>query len=192
MKSIFLFSVLFMATGCLAMIQGCAEMKTDLKRLRDAVISRPAEEGKRQVPSKGVEEKKPGTPLQAPREEKGAVRRKAGAVFAHRVKYPGETLSIIAKWYTDDLENWKTLVETNPRLNPKRIVLGETIWIPERLLKTREPMPRAFLDDFLPKPHDAGPQEKIPPENHTDTGEEPPSRDDEEPELFGPKAYRRE
>ncbi|HBN26306.1 MAG TPA: hypothetical protein DD405_02425 [Desulfobacteraceae bacterium] len=33
------------------------------------------------------------------------------AHFIHSVKWPGETIKIIAKWYTGDITNWKSIAE---------------------------------------------------------------------------------
>ena len=65
--------------------------------------------------------------------------------FVHKVKWPGESLSIIAKWYTGDSKNWKALAKTNPDLNPNLIRIGDNIEIPQGLLKKDEPMPRYFM-----------------------------------------------
>lgn len=60
----------------------------------------------------------------------------------HTVKYPGETLGSIAKWYTDDTSNWELILDANPGLDPRRIRLGDEIAIPEELVRRREEMPR--------------------------------------------------
>lgn len=65
--------------------------------------------------------------------------------FLHTVRWSGETLSIIAKWYTGNPENWEALTKANPGLKPNRIFIGNKILIPADLLKTREPMPKGFL-----------------------------------------------
>lgn len=88
--------------------------------------------------------------------------------YTHTVKHGGETISIIAAWFTGDLDNWKVLAEVMTRNNPnadiKRIYVGNKILIPENLLKTRETMPKEFVDSFYKK-----------------------SKPEEEPKLFGPK-----
>lgn len=71
--------------------------------------------------------------------------------FIHTVKWRGESLSIVAAWYTDDLENWKVLAQFNPHLDPNLIFKGNKIVIPVYLLKTREPMPQDFPDKFVPR-----------------------------------------
>ena len=71
--------------------------------------------------------------------------------FVHTVKWTRETLSIIAKWYTGEFENWKALVDANPKLKPNRIFIGSKILIPEDFLKTQESMPEEFLAKFTSK-----------------------------------------
>lgn len=65
--------------------------------------------------------------------------------FVHTVKWPGETLSLVAKWYTGDYANWRRVAKANPALNPHRIFVGNRIVIPEDILKTRTPMPRKLV-----------------------------------------------
>lgn len=100
--------------------------------------------------------------------------------YTHTVKWSGETVSIIAAWYTGDLENWKILGEVilkhNPNADIKRIFTGNKILIPETLLKTRDPMPKDFVDSFYKKSK----PEKTP-------SKPAPSETEEEPKLFGPK-----
>ncbi len=54
--------------------------------------------------------------------------------FLHTVRWSGETLSIIAKWYTGNPENWEALTKANPGLKPNRIFVGDKILIPADLL----------------------------------------------------------
>ena len=99
--------------------------------------------------------------------------------YVHRVKWDGETLSIISGWYTGDIENWRALAKANPKLNPSRIYVGDKIRIPETLMKTRKRMPLEYLEGFLPKPKkvETPPPEPLP----------PPEEAEEVPELFGPR-----
>jgi LysM repeat protein len=75
--------------------------------------------------------------------------------LVHTVKWPGETLALIAKWYTGGTENWRAIAKANPRLDPRRIRLGSQIQIPSELLKNREPMPREFVTGGGAKPKKA-------------------------------------
>jgi hypothetical protein len=62
--------------------------------------------------------------------------------FEHTVRWRGESLSLIAQWYTGRFENWKALAQTNPNLNPNRIMVGNLIYIPREMMNTKEPLPR--------------------------------------------------
>jgi hypothetical protein len=90
--------------------------------------------------------------------------------FRHTVKWSGETLSIIALWYTGDQSNWKTIAQANPDLNPNRILGGHEILIPERLMKTHDPLSKEYVDRFYAR-----------------AKKEKPKAQEEEPKLFGPK-----
>ena len=68
--------------------------------------------------------------------------------YVHQVKWEGETLSIVAKWYTGSMNNWKTIAKANPALDPNRMVIGNDIRIPDSLLITRKPLPKSFLAGF--------------------------------------------
>ncbi len=94
--------------------------------------------------------------------------------FVHTVKYPGETLSIISKWYTGDVNNWRILENNNPHIAYNKMVAGDRIFIPENLLKTREPLTKGFIDSFYKEKRPVSKTE-TPPENH------------EEFDLIGPK-----
>lgn len=65
--------------------------------------------------------------------------------YYHTVKYPGETLSIIAGWYTGSVNNWRLLLDHNPGLDPRRIRLGQEIAIPEDFMVKRDPLPRTAV-----------------------------------------------
>ena len=65
-----------------------------------------------------------------------------GDYYKHTVRWPGESLSLIASWYTGSSENWRKLAKTNPRLNPNRIKGGDVVLIPPAMLKTRVPLPQ--------------------------------------------------
>ena len=105
---------------------------------------------------------------------------KPAPYFLHTVKWRGESLSIIARWYTGDTRNWKILKEYNPDTNPNRMSEGNKIRIPEYLMKTKAPMPKEYVDSSSSK---AAKNERGRPA--TPPG---PSKDnDEEPKLFGPK-----
>ena len=102
--------------------------------------------------------------------------------FIHQVKWPNESLSIIAKWYTGSIMNWKLLADANPEMEPTMIHKGDRIRIPIDMLKTREPMPEEFVDKVVEslkkKTSGEGTQEE--------------KQEEEEPALFGPKGAQEE
>lgn len=68
--------------------------------------------------------------------------------FVHIVTWPGESLSVISKWYTGRIANWRPIADANPQLDPNRIFIGDTVVIPEELLITRTDMPEEFMTRF--------------------------------------------
>ena len=56
--------------------------------------------------------------------------------FVHTVQWPGENLSLIAKWYTGSSSNWKELANVNSKLNPDSIRIGEKIFVHKSLDKS--------------------------------------------------------
>jgi hypothetical protein len=64
----------------------------------------------------------------------------------HTVMYSGETLSIIARWYTGQSGNWEVLLDHNGDLDPRRLQIGDLVKIPQELLIRDESMPKAFVD----------------------------------------------
>ena len=64
--------------------------------------------------------------------------------FFHTVKYRGETLYMIAKWYTGDGNNWKKLMNSNPNLNTI-LPFGEQIHIPDSMLINKTAMPKEYI-----------------------------------------------
>lgn len=130
--------------------------------------------------------------------------------YVHTVKQPGESLSIIAKWFTGDLKNWETLAKHNPAINPNRIFFGDKIRIPRHLMIRHDPMTLEFIEESQPKSRQrvspAAPPKKTgekllkeKPEKAVEVEEEEPQpavvqpepEPEEEPFLFGPKGYPR-
>ncbi len=70
--------------------------------------------------------------------------------YEHKICWQGETLSLVSKWYTGKHNNWKKLVNHNPEIKPNRIKIGQKVYIPNYLLKTRDPLPRKFAAKGLP------------------------------------------
>lgn len=98
----------------------------------------------------------------------------------HYVQWEGETLSIIARWYTGALKNWKALEMANPEINPHILHLNTKIRIPQALIKNQNPMPKEFIDQFYQK--EKPPVPKVP----------EPVEDDDDIQLFGPRTFQPE
>ncbi len=108
--------------------------------------------------------------------------------LVHTVRWPGETLSIIAKWYTGDGKNWEILVKINPKINPLKVAADNKIVIPGNLLKTRIPLPEKYVAQFFIKSKKKKKSKSIrskPARSLPAKDEE--NEEDEEFELFGPK-----
>ena len=104
---------------CLAILlifSGCAQMKTFFKSDSNSAKAKPAK-------SKAENQ----------------------SYYVHKVRWEGETLSLIAKWYTGSQKNWKVLAKDNPWLEPNDLSIGHKIFIPRNMLKTKKPMPRDFV-----------------------------------------------
>ncbi len=119
----------------------------------------------------------------------------------HQIRWPGETLSIIAKWYTGDYRNWPALVEATPWLVNSRVVVGDKVLIPVRLVTNRSPLPKTFLARYQRQEPSSrqskGPESvvesiaDIEPEVVLMTPEVEPeiTEEDYHPVPFGPKSY---
>lgn len=97
-------------------------------------------------------------------------------MWVHKVRHRRETFFSIAGWYTGSGKNWPRLAEANPDIDPKCIHIGDTILIPEDLIKTHRPMPAG-------RPNPKRKHRKI--ENPQQPSIHPPA-EDEEVTLFGP------
>lgn len=112
--------------------------------------------------------------------------------YLHKVRWPEETLSHIASWYTGTINNWKAIAKVNPGLDPKKINVGDTISIPEDLLSSRKPMPRSFVRASVQEkgvPLSSSKKESTPlesPKLFEPIESEPSSIETDSAELFGP------
>jgi hypothetical protein len=97
-------------------------------------------------------------------------------MYAHKVRHRRETLFSIALWYTGLGANWPRLIAANPDIDPRRIHIGDTVLVPEKLMKTHHPMPPGF-------PHSGHKRRKTEKVHRQQTA--PPAKNDAPP-LFGP------
>jgi len=99
--------------------------------------------------------------------------------FIHKVRYEGETLSIIARWYIGNYKSWKSLAHYNPELNPSNIHVGDKVWIPRNKMKTFKRMPKSFLKKYTRQKKEPIIKKHKPPNNKPI-------------ELYGPKEHEEE
>jgi hypothetical protein len=70
--------------------------------------------------------------------------------YTHKIKWAGENVARISRWYTDSESNYLQIIQANPTIDPKRIQIGDSILIPEDIMKTHEPMPQDHLRSVIP------------------------------------------
>jgi hypothetical protein len=110
--------------------------------------------------------------------------------YVHTVKYPGETLRIISKWYTEDENNWEAIAKANPYMDYEKMPDGARVFIPENLLKTTAPLSEGFISDSIQK---SIPVEEIKPVVKEEEKRppvlkpKPPTKKAEDFDLIGPK-----
>ncbi len=103
--------------------------------------------------------------------------------YVHTVNIPDENISIIAKWYTDKQKNWLVLTKCNPTIKPNRIFLGDKIKIPRSILTRQTPL----TVEFVKQSQSELQRKKKISQSKTKTPVQPVAEED--PLLFGPKAY---
>ena len=61
----------------------------------------------------------------------------------HRVSYAGETPGLIVAWYTGDRSLWSVIKdkELNVEIEETKLQIGDSLFIPEEYLITKEPLP---------------------------------------------------
>ena len=86
---------------------------------------------------------------------------------------------MIAGWYTGNAANWEVIARANPKINPNRLKAGNEIFIPSKLLKTRQPISKlqSAPTAETPKPKPTADEKKITPV------------EEEEVKIFGPKQF---
>jgi hypothetical protein len=103
--------------------------------------------------------------------------------FIHTVEYSGETLRIISKWYTGDVNNWEALANANPSIDYEKLMKGSRIFIPENLLKRSKPLTEDYINSYLQKSRSRVKEE----EKKTVSKPESRPKKDEDFDLIGPK-----
>ena len=68
--------------------------------------------------------------------------------LVHYVTYPGETLLMISRWYTFDTTSSGTIARINHLKNASSLALGDTVIIPNYLLKNKNRLSEKAVDVF--------------------------------------------
>jgi hypothetical protein len=102
--------------------------------------------------------------------------------FAHTVTQSGEKFSTIVRWYTGNAENRKAIAKANPDIDPEFLLVGDEIYIPSALLKTRKSMVARSNQISAAK------AAKQTPATETSTAT-PPAAKPKKIQLFGPKQF---
>jgi len=72
-------------------------------------------------------------------EVKTITKMKSNILFTHTIK-KGQTLGLLANWYTGNVNNWKKISEANPTIIPDKMQIGVPVIIPTNLLKNTTPL----------------------------------------------------
>ncbi len=94
--------------------------------------------------------------------------------YVHQVRWPKESLTLIAQWYTGSRANWKKLARATPNLRQNRLYQGFVVFIPLDLLQIETPMPKQYV------------QQQSPPADSAPAG--PPGKDPL-PQPYGPRPF---
>jgi hypothetical protein len=114
--------------------------------------------------------------------------RQKKAPVVHHVQYPEETLSIIAEWYTGNVINLESLENANPNINPDHLFPGNDIFVPEHLVKTREPMPEEFVSkSYHRSKNNKAAEKSVKVPVRKEPAPLPETEGEDEFEIFGPK-----
>jgi len=66
--------------------------------------------------------------------------------YRHKVRFKGESIGILAEWYTGDVTNWRRVVEINKNIDPQKIEIGDVILIPRDIIIRKEPLTEEFCN----------------------------------------------
>lgn len=72
-------------------------------------------------------------------EVKTVTKAKSNVLFRHIIR-KGQTLGLLAQWYTGSVNNWKKISKVNPTITPNIMPVGSIIVIPTNLLKNTTPL----------------------------------------------------
>lgn len=105
--------------------------------------------------------------------------------YLHEVRWPEETLGVIARWYTGHSRHARTLERITPNLRANDLRPGDTVFIPLELARRSDPLPRHYARRFgkpaQPPPAGQPPRSAPAPAGLPD--------DDGPPSPYGPRTF---
>lgn len=129
------------------------------------------------APPAPVERAQPAAPSQAsPSKNLPIAHYRGRRFYVHQVRWPNESLALIAQWYTGRRGNWKALSRATPNLRHNRIHPGDVVFIPLDLLQIETPMPQQYV------------QPRRSPAVKPDPGV-PAPENEVQPQPYGPRPY---
>jgi hypothetical protein len=144
-KCIFNFRVFLIGLIVLSVVCGCSTLD---RKLEDSTLTRKMWDWQKALNKKLSSDTKESSSSES--RSTTTNQEASQTYFEHQIRWPGESLSLISKWYTGKYKNWTKLVAHNPQIDPKRIRIGQRILIPEDMLTTRDPLPQKVAAKFLP------------------------------------------
>lgn len=100
-------------------------------------------------PTIEVEETSTVVPTPSPEENIAEITPRGDLV--HYVTFPGETISIIARWYTNDRDNAPKIARLNQLKNANVLQIGDTIVIPSYMIKNKKRISEESLKEIQNK-----------------------------------------
>ena len=129
----------------------------------------------------------PGSPSEAPprKVQLPSVTYLGVPCYLHQVRWPEESLAVIARWYTGSAGNAKVLTRVTPNLRETDLRKGDVVFIPQELSRRAEPMSRSYARRY----GKAAPSEKPPEPGADPQAQEDFPEDDLPPTPYGPRTF---
>lgn len=106
--------------------------------------------------------------------------------YLHAVRWPEETLSAIARWYTGSSRNARILAKVTPNLREGDLRKGDVVFVPLEISRRSDPMPHSYARRYGQAPPSATPA--APPNAPPDLNDDFPA-DRLPPSPYGPRTF---
>jgi hypothetical protein len=105
--------------------------------------------------------------------------------YLHKVRWPEESLSVIARWYTGNEGNARVLARVTPNLRTNDLRKGDVVFVPQELSRRTDPMTRSYARRYGKT--SASVNRTVPNTAPADDGDFP--EDGTPPAPYGPRTY---